>query len=461
MVQGRDDYEYAESGVLKNWKAVMKQASRFKNLGLAALLLCAFGGIAWAGPEDAAGGTIAPGTKITMQNWRQYAAFMPSGMQALFEGKYYWKMPADVELVVGPTLTHPLPPSYLQATERYASQVRLVSSPDGGLALRDYVAGMPFPNPEEPHKGWKILANLWFRYFPHLVSTSTSSYENLCREDRFSNLSCSTEVAVYRQLRHLADSGSSTSTSGGDNSGPSFTEFWMIETPEDQKYTAGLTLYYDSRPQADYLFTPKLRRAIRINSGARCSESSGSDFMQDDWRNGFSGDIWNFQAQFVDRMKMLTLINFGPEAGNLSQQYYYFPLLWPRPTWAKWELRDTNVIDVRPLPENAGGYCYGKRVMYIDANSQVPLWEDLYDSQMNLWKVYRVGTRAREVPGIGIQDSSGSRVTQLWNLKTGHVSFLSTVTPSGADFAINQEVPKQYDDVKRYSGLSGLNEIMR
>lgn len=49
----------------------------------------------------------------------------------------------------------------------------------------------------------------------------------------------------------------------------------------------------------------------------------------------------------------------------------------------------------------------------------------------------------------------------MWNLKTGHVTFLSTTMPTGADFAINQEVPKQYDDIKRYSGLSGLNEIMR
>lgn len=440
----------------------MKQMGLLFGLTLTMLVLGANCGSARAGVNDAANGDLPPGTKITMQNWHQYAAFMPTGMQALFEGKYYWKMPADIELVVGRTVTHPLPLFYRQATERYASEVKLVSTPDGGLALRNYVAGMPFPNPEEPHKGWKILANLWYRYLPHLVSTSMSGYVHQCREDRFSDLSCSTQFAVYRQLRHLADTGSSARpTEGEDSAGPSFTEFWMVETPEDQKYTSGLTLYYDSQPQDDYLFTPKLRRAIRINSGARCSESSGSDFMQDDWRNGFSGDIWSFQAQFVQRMKMLTLINFGVEAGNLSQQTYYFPLLWPRPTWAKWELRDTNVIDIRPLPKDAASYCYGKRIMYADADSSVPLWEDLYDSQMNLWKVYRVGTRAREVPGAGVQDSTASRVTQLWNLKTGHVSFLSTVTPSGDDFAINEEVPKQYDDVKRYSGLSGLNEIMR
>jgi hypothetical protein len=183
--------------------------------------------------------------------------------------------------------------------------------------------------------------------------------------------------------------------------------------------------------------------------------------MEDDWRNGFSGDIWKFQAHFLAHKPMLTLINFGTRAGNLSQQNYYFPVLWPRPNWATWELRDTNVIDIRPLPANASGYCYGKRVMYADANSQVPLWEDLYDSQMQLWKVFRVGTRAREVPDVGIQDSSASRVTQLWNLKSGHMSFLSTITPTGADFVLNQQVPKQFDDVKRYSGLSGLSEIMR
>jgi hypothetical protein len=438
----------------------MKRMSQLIGLSMTFLMLGGACSIAQAG-GSAPAAEIAPGTKITMQNWHQYAAYMPEGMQALFEGKYYWKLPADVELVVGPTVNHPLPLSYRQATERYASQVKLVTTSDGGLMIRDYVAGMPFPNPEEPHKGWKILANVWYRYFPHLVSTSNSSYENLCREDRFSNLSCITEFAVYRQLKHLADAGTTTTAENDDAAGPSFTEFWMIETPEDQKYTSGLTMYYDSQPQDDYLFTPKLRRAIRINAGARCSESSGSDFMEDDWRNGFSGDIWKFQAHFLAHKPMLTLINFGTRAGNLSQQNYYFPVLWPRPNWATWELRDTNVIDIRPLPANASGYCYGKRVMYADANSQVPLWEDLYDSQMQLWKVFRVGTRAREVPDVGIQDSSASRVTQLWNLKSGHMSFLSTITPTGADFVLNQQVPKQFDDVKRYSGLSGLSEIMR
>ena len=34
-------------------------------------------------------GAIPAGTKITMQNWQQYKQFMPEGMVALFEGKYF------------------------------------------------------------------------------------------------------------------------------------------------------------------------------------------------------------------------------------------------------------------------------------------------------------------------------------------------------------------------------------
>src|SRR6266446_7166376 len=61
--------------------------------------------------------TIPPGTVITMANWQHYRAFMPAGMAALFEGKYFWKMPPDVRIEIGPTVIHPLPKSYLAATE--------------------------------------------------------------------------------------------------------------------------------------------------------------------------------------------------------------------------------------------------------------------------------------------------------------------------------------------------------
>ena len=70
--------------------------------------------------------SVPDGTVITMQNWQNYRQFMPDGMAAFFEGRYFWKMPADVQMPVGPTIIHPLPSGYMEATEKYSAQVKVV-----------------------------------------------------------------------------------------------------------------------------------------------------------------------------------------------------------------------------------------------------------------------------------------------------------------------------------------------
>jgi hypothetical protein len=45
--------------------------------------------------------TLTPGTRITPANWRQYREYMPEGMQALFTGDHFWKLPASAEMVIG------------------------------------------------------------------------------------------------------------------------------------------------------------------------------------------------------------------------------------------------------------------------------------------------------------------------------------------------------------------------
>jgi hypothetical protein len=137
-----------------------------------------------------------------MQNWQQFQQYMPDGMVALFEGKYFWKMPADVKMEVGPTIIHPLPKTYMEATEKYSGQVHLVDLPDGALTLSGYQGGVPFPNPAEPHQGWKVLANVWYRYLPHLI---VDSYGNGCSIDRTGSVTCEAAQIVNRQLAFNTD----------------------------------------------------------------------------------------------------------------------------------------------------------------------------------------------------------------------------------------------------------------
>jgi hypothetical protein len=100
-----------------------------------ALILWSFASVAYA--VQGVPATIPIGTKITMRNWQQYRQYMPDGMSALFEGKYFWKMPADVEMNIGPTRAFAPPPGYVLATEKYGGQTQAVVLPDGHHDLKN------------------------------------------------------------------------------------------------------------------------------------------------------------------------------------------------------------------------------------------------------------------------------------------------------------------------------------
>jgi hypothetical protein len=439
----------------------MNTLARFTASLALAGLMCATPASGAAGDPAAppAASTIAPGTRITMQNWRRYASFMPDGMVALFEGKYFWKMPQDVAIDVGPTVIHPLPKSYLEATEKYASQVQLETLPDGGFTVANYRGGEPFPNPAAPHRGWKILANFWYRYIPHLVVNSQDNLGFFCTEDSYGSINCIKSLWVYRQLSFNTDPGVPATIPGGEDK--FFTMWAMVYEPEQEKYSANLTIGFTdlTRPQEIYAFRPALRRYEPVASAARCA-SNGSDATPDDGRFGFNGNIPLFQAKLLGERRVLTLMDFGTAGGNFPANYA-MPLGWPKPSWGKWEVRDAWVIDVRRLPAQARGYCYGKRVMYIDKQFHGLLWEDLYDAQMRPWKFVFDQPIVIEVPGAGPQNSSGAHISHIWDIQNNHATFSGPADGHGYDILINSEVPKQWRSIAKYTTPGGLGSIMR
>src|SRR5262249_4919887 len=238
-----------------------------------------------AAPEPESADSMPPdsiipvGTRITMANWRKYKLFMPDGMIALFEGTYYWKMPPGVQMEVGPVAIHPLPKAYREATERNASQVKLIKLADGGLSMKGYRGGTPFPNPTEPEKGWKILANFWYRYIPHLL---VDTYGTGCYVDSVSGVSCTADEVVYRQLSFNTDPGIPTDFPGAE--GKFYSQWSMSIEPEQQRYHGSLRISYSdlSRPEDAYVFVPALRRHQAVSTSARCAPSTGSDATPDD-----------------------------------------------------------------------------------------------------------------------------------------------------------------------------------
>jgi hypothetical protein len=87
-------------------------------------------------------------------------------------------------------------------------------------------------------------------------------------------------------------------------------------------------------------------------------------------------------------------------ADGIYPANYDRPLGWARPSWGAWSLRDMYVIDVRRIPQEAPGYRYGKRIMYVDKHFLHELWTDIYDANMELWKVLSVQAAPKMVNGV-------------------------------------------------------------
>ena len=339
----------------------------------------------------------APGTVITMQNWRQYRQYMSDGVQALFEGKYFWKMPADVKIDVGPTVTEPPPKNYMAATEKYSGSVTVRDLPDGALTMQGYRGGIPFPKPSAPHQGWKILADTYFRYMPHLT---VINHAGSCSIDSNHDISCAGGDVVYRQMSFNTDPGVPATMPGFADE--FWTQWYIVTEPEQMRYTASLTIAYDDpkRPEDLYVFIPSLRRYQPVSSSARCSQTAGMDFTPDDYRAGFDANLTQMKVDYLGEKKLLALIL--SEMPGKYPDVYDMPLGWPKPSWGKWQLRDVYVVSAGKLPKYAGGYCYGKRVMYIDRSNFSTYWEELYDPAMRPWKIVGLFLHAMNVSGIGI-----------------------------------------------------------
>jgi hypothetical protein len=329
--------------------------------------------------ETSNAGSIPSGTVITRQNWRQYKQFMPLGMIELFGDQYHWKMPERVQIPVGPTERGLLPRTYLDASEKYGSQTKVVRLPNGRMDIEGYSGGIPFPNPRDPNMGYKILSNLFFSYVPHLYVNAPHNTGSLWFQDRFGNTSTQTLDVVYRQSGWNTDPG----VPPDDNYAPGtwYTEWSMVETPEQSKYTTLLSLFFKDQqknPFPDsYVYVPALRRSLRLSVSARCAPVYGSDWTNDDAKTiGFNGGTSLFDAVVLGERTILALIDYNQEYASFPNNWE-MPLGFPTPSWGKWQLRDVYAIDVRRVPSERSGYCYGSRIMYVDKEFFYTLWNDL------------------------------------------------------------------------------------
>ena len=99
-----------------------------------------------------------------------------------------------------------MPEGYPEATEKYGGQTQVVKLPDGHYDLKNYIAGMPFPNPwiltraEDSADPGTDLCRI-------AAGTPDTGLASLCSLDRFGSTTCLRTAYVYRMLSHIYSPG--------------------------------------------------------------------------------------------------------------------------------------------------------------------------------------------------------------------------------------------------------------
>ena len=400
--------------------------------------------------------TIPIGTKITVSNYQQYKRFLPISIQAALSGVYTFHATDDpvYMIEVGPTTNLSPLRKWVEDGEKYGSQVSLVPAPTGGLTMKGWVAGPPFPNPSGPNRGVEIMYNSWTPYRPFILFSVDQGYA----VDKFGNKTQNDVTADFFQLSHLSEPGMPTNLPYAN--GMFYVSRFEVTAPEQSKYTTQLQSQPDDpmKHPETFVFLPSLRRSLRLSSAARCSPISGSDWVQDD-------NAWNppyFHVDFLGEKKLLMLIQdpakafsgkayvgiFDPSGGSLPG--------WPKAGNGRYELRTTDIIDLKWIPE-LGSYCFSHRIYYVDRATWVPILLEEYDNSNKFWKTGWNKYAPLNVHGEPtlVLDGYCSSVNVDWQNAHTSISYTTGIP------TIDDDVPGEYRDVANLSQPGSLARIMK
>jgi hypothetical protein len=145
---------------------------------------------------------------------------------------------------------------------------------------------------------------------------------------------------------------------------------------------------------------------------------------------------------------------------------YYPNIPFPTPKVGKWEVRDNWVIDIRGIPSQRNGYCYGKQIMWVDKVSANALWKDMYDANMKPLEDRPAGEYRLHVPNESMQYETGNFWQATYDIQTDHFTSARTADASGRWNVANEDCKNAgginyYDNIKGYSTVAGLAQVMR
>lgn len=333
---------------------------------------------------------VAPGDVITKANVDKAKDLISPGIE--------WCVRHGMQMKIVPTKKIEWNKVYREATEKYSGQVKL--APDG-RSLIGHVAGLPFPHIDanDPQMALKIMWN--YEYKPYVTDD-----EDLRNFDADTGPVSDAPMQVERHflldhLRTLLYTARLIVDPKPERPNPDEvrgkSSLHPILEPFDLKGVGSTSIRYLSPDRQDdtWLYLPTLRRVRRLSSAQRSDALFGQDTDVDSY-GGYAGQIPWFDWKYLGEKEVL---------GSYHSENFpvkYCPGEGDFIFCDTWEKRKVWVIEgVSKLPQ----YAYGKRVLFIDQDTYLVAFSDIYDRSGSLWKVWvnQWSFKKRATPSYGAE----------------------------------------------------------
>lgn len=311
------------------------------------------------------------GKKIDKSNVDQVAQFMPESYVGVYKNPDKWGAPPEgMYFYIVPYQEIIETKGSIEATRKYAPLVK--TDAEGKILNYAEIAGFPFPNPKT---GLEMAYNVD-------CQTKGDGYEMnwygpvidpKARTDRIAD-----QEVIDLYFIHRTDV-EPKPVLPKNPKGYAKGQFLHVNLPPENNNTRFIELKYidESKDFDCYMFFSPYRRLTRISGAERTNAVDGTDMIYDD------GEMWNSYVSkntysFKGRKEMLLARHQDPAklqrtAGQAVPNGFTF------------ERCNTYVVEVKHKDPH---YIYSKRVLYIDPETYMIQWQEMYDELGRFWKCF-------------------------------------------------------------------------
>ncbi|MCP4716796.1 MAG: DUF1329 domain-containing protein [Deltaproteobacteria bacterium] len=316
------------------------------------------------------------GKRITRENVEQVADFFPTAYVGMIKNPEKWGAPAEgFYFTIVPYKRYTATRGMREATQKYASMVAK-PGPDGTIANYGDIAGRPFPKPQN---GLEIAYNIDFNN--HGDASRYRRYcPNINPKSKSERLSDQEYVEYYWMHRTEVEP---RPVYPENKKGYRRGMFTHMFKPAEFLNTRMYTVRYIDQTKDDdtYMWYAQFRRIRRLSTSQRTDSIDGSDLIYDD-EYLWDGQILRNNYTFTGKKDLLSSRHQDmKKTERISGQAMVNGLTFER----------CNTLVVEAVNKDPS-YIYSKRVWYIDPESYLILWEDVYDEAGRFWKSFMNNT---------------------------------------------------------------------